>query len=49
VEPLTLIVRRFERLRKPTESYNPLDFHYAYLLSSIDDEPMLVREVVDST
>jgi hypothetical protein len=38
VEQLTLVVMRSERIRKPVE-YSLLDFHSAFVLTAIDDEP----------
>jgi hypothetical protein len=49
VEQLTPMVRRLERIRKLVERYNLPDFHYTFMLTTIDDEPKSVGEVVDST
>jgi hypothetical protein len=48
VEQLTSVVRRSERVRKPVERYSPPDFHSTFVLTTTDDEPKLVGEVVDS-
>jgi hypothetical protein len=49
VEKLTLVIRRSGRIKKPVERYSPPDFHSTFMLTSIDDEPKLVGEAVDST
>jgi hypothetical protein len=41
-------VRRFERVRKLVKRYSLPDSHCAFVLTATDDEPKLVREVVDS-
>jgi hypothetical protein len=38
-----------ERIRKPFERYSLPDFHFAFMLTAIDDEPKSVGEDVDST
>jgi hypothetical protein len=48
VEQHSPIVRRLERIRKPVKRYSPPDFHSTFVLSSIDDEPKLVSEAVES-
>jgi hypothetical protein len=48
VEQLTLVVKMSESVRRPVERYSPPDFHFAFMLTSIDDEPKLVMEAVDS-
>jgi hypothetical protein len=42
------MVRRSKRIRKPVKRYSKLDFHSAYVLTAIDDEPKLVDEAFDS-
>jgi hypothetical protein len=49
VEQLTPFVRRSERVRKPDERYSSTDFHFAFVLSTTDEELKLAREEVDST
>jgi hypothetical protein len=49
VEQLTLVIRRSEIIRKLVERYSSPDFRSAFVLTSIDDEPKLVAEAVDST
>jgi hypothetical protein len=47
VEQPNPVVRRSERLRKSVERYNPPNFHSAFVLSVIDEEPKSVIEVAD--
>jgi hypothetical protein len=49
VEKLNPVVRRFERVRKLVERYSPLDFdcHYAFVLSTTNDEPRSVKVEID--
>jgi hypothetical protein len=49
VEPPTLIVRRYEQVRKPVEICSPLYFHIAFVLSTFDNEPKSIREAINST
>jgi hypothetical protein len=49
VEQSTLIVRRYERVRKLVKRYNPPYFHFAFVLIATNEEPKLVKEAVDST
>jgi hypothetical protein len=49
VEKMTLVVRRFERVRKPIVRYSPLKFCFAFVLTTTDKEPNSVREVVNLT
>jgi hypothetical protein len=49
VGQLTPFVRRLERVRKPVERYSPPNFYYAFVLTTIDDEPKSVGEAFDST
>jgi hypothetical protein len=49
VEQLTMMLRISKRVRKPIERYSSPNFRYAFMLTSIDDEPKLVGEEVDST
>jgi len=47
VEPHTIVIRRFGRVRRKEERYSPLDFYSTYVLSISDDDPKSIREVVD--
>jgi hypothetical protein len=49
VKQLTPVIRRLERVRKPVKRYSPPDFHSAFMLTTINDEPKLVGEAVEST
>jgi hypothetical protein len=49
VEQPNPLVRRLERVRKIFERYSPPNFHSAFVLISIDDEPTSIGEAVDST
>jgi hypothetical protein len=49
VEQSTLVIRRYERVRKLVERYSPPNFHSAFVLSTTDDEPMSIRGAVNST
>jgi hypothetical protein len=49
VEQQNPVVRRLERVRKPIERYSLPDFHSTFMLTSIDDEPKSVDEVVELT
>jgi hypothetical protein len=49
VEPLNLVIRRYERVIKSAKRYSPPNFHSTFVLSSTDDEPKLIREDVDLT
>jgi hypothetical protein len=40
VEQLTSVIRRSKRERKPVERYSLSNFHSAFMLISIDDEPI---------
>ena len=48
VEPQTLSLRRVDHARRPVERYSPPDFHYAFVLSTINDESRSIKEVVSS-
>jgi hypothetical protein len=48
VEQLNPVVRRTKRVRKPVERYILPNFRSAFVLTSTDNEPRLVREAVDS-
>ena len=39
---------RFDRERRLVDRYSPLDFHSAFVLSDVSDEPKSVKEVVNS-
>jgi hypothetical protein len=49
VEQTTLVVRRYEQVRKPVEGYSLPKFCYVFLLISIDEDPKSVMETVDLT
>ena len=48
VELQTPALRRSDRVRRPVERYSPPDFHSAFVLSAIIDEPRSVKEAVSS-
>jgi hypothetical protein len=48
VEQPTPILRRSKRVRKLVERYSPPDFHSTFVLTTTNDVPKSVREVVDS-
>ena len=47
VEPQTPTLRRYDRVRRLAERYSPSNFHYAFVLSAINDEPRSVKETVN--
>ena len=47
-EPHTLVLRISSRETRQPERYSPPNFHSHFSLSSIDDDPRNVKEVVDS-
>ena len=47
MEPHTPSLRRFDCIRKPVERYSPPNFHSNFVLSTINDEPRFVKEVVN--
>jgi hypothetical protein len=47
-EPHTPVLRRSVRERRKPERYSPPDFHSNFSLSITDDDPRIVREVVNS-
>ena len=49
VEQLTTVIRRLERERKPIKMYSTPEFHSAFMLTTINDEPKLFSEAVHST
>jgi hypothetical protein len=49
VEQPTLVVRRSVRVRNPVKRYSPPNFHSTFVLTTTDEEPKSVGEVVDST
>jgi hypothetical protein len=49
VEQQTMVIRRFERIRKPIKRYCPPDLYYIFVLTATDEEHKSVREVVDLT
>ena len=44
----TLALRRLDRERRPIDRYSPPNFHFAFVLSVVSDEPRLVKEAVNS-
>ena len=48
VEPQTPTLRRDDHVRRPVERYSPPDFRSTFVLSSINDEPISVKEAVNS-
>ena len=46
VELQTPTLRRYDHIRRTVEWYSPPDFHFAFVLSTINDEPRYVKEVV---
>ena len=48
VEQMTLVLRMLERIRKLVERYIPPNLQSKFVLTSIDDEPKSVDEVVNS-
>ena len=48
VELKTPTLRRYDHVRMEVERYIPPYFHYAFVLSTINDEPRFVKEVVSS-
>jgi hypothetical protein len=46
---MTLVVRRSNIVKKPVERCSLPEFLFAFVLTSIDDEPKSVSEVVEST
>ena len=44
MELQTPTLRRFDRVRRLVKRYSPLDFHSAFVLSIINDEPRSVKE-----
>jgi hypothetical protein len=49
VEQHTPVVRRSERVRKPIKRYSLPDFRFAFVLTTINDEPKSVDEAINST
>jgi hypothetical protein len=47
-EQLTSVVKRSGMVRKVVERYSPPEFSFAFMLTTIDDDPKSVGEVVDS-
>ena len=48
VDLQTLAVRRSDHERRPVDRYSPPDFHTAFSLSAVSDEPRSVKEAVNS-
>jgi hypothetical protein len=49
MEQLTPMVRRSKRIIKPFDRYSLPDFLSTFVLTSIDDEPKSIGEVLNST
>ena len=47
VDLQTLALRRSDRERRPIDRYRPPDFHSAFVLSVVSDEPRSVKEVIN--
>ena len=47
-EPHTLVLRRSSQEIRQPERYSPLDFFSHFAMSITDDDPINVKEVVDS-
>ena len=43
----TLAMRRSDHERRPVDRYSPPDFHSAFILSAVSDEPISVKEAVN--
>ena len=43
VELKTPTLRRYDHVRRPVERYSPPNFHFAFVLSSINDEPRSIK------
>ena len=41
-------LRRSDRERRPVERYSPPNFHSAFVLSAVNDEPKPIKETVSS-
>ena len=41
-------MRRSDHVRRHVERYSPPDFHSSFILSTINDEPRFVKEVLSS-
>lgn len=48
VELQTLFLRRFYHVRRLFERYSSPNFHFSFVLSTINDEPRSVKETVSS-
>ena len=48
VELQTPALRRSDHVRRPVERYSPPDFHSAFVLFVVDDEPRSVKEAISS-
>ena len=48
MELQTPSLRRYDHVRRPVERYSPPDFFSSFILSTINDEPRSVKEVVSS-
>ena len=46
VELQTPSLRRSNHEKRPVERYSPPNFHFSFVLSTINDEPRSVKEVV---
>ena len=41
-------MRRSDHERRPVDRYSPLDFHSAFILFAVSDEPRSIKEAVNS-
>ena len=48
MEPQTLSLRRFKCVRRIAKRYSPLDFLSSFVLFSINNEPICVKEALNS-
>ena len=48
VDLQTLAVRRYDHERRLVDRYSPPDFHSAFVLSAVSDEPRSVKEAINS-
>ena len=48
VELQTPSLRRHGHVKRPVERYSPLDFHFSFVSSTINNEPRSIKEVVGS-
>ena len=48
VDLQTLAMRRSDHERRPVDRYSPPNFHFAFVLSTVSDEPRSIKEAVNS-